>query len=346
MNRVAMEFYFLVFGNDIGDYEERVKRIGGKVIHAERPSFPYYRYKCELKRIWKEEGPFDIVHTHTLLNNGINCKIFHDLGCPQLISHSHSTESNRKNNIITKVYEYLMKKLIRDYATDYLACGRGAGEYLYGRELFREKGIIVRNGVNFDDVSFDPEVRERLRVQMDLKNVCVIGHVARLADVKNHEFVLEILKELKKNFVNYKYVIVGDGPNKEKIKNKTKELNLEKEVIMLGNREDVTLLQNVFDLVVYPSFYEGIPLALVEAQINGIPCIVSENVSREVQLREKTKFVSLDKSAKEWAQEVREYQYITRENNLMLKEGKQYDIKCSAEKLRQIYMGDKKKIYE
>ena len=146
--------------------------------------------------------------------------------------------------------------------------------------------------------------------------------------------------------MNYKYIIVGDGPNKEKIKNKTKELNLEKEVIMLGNREDVTLLQNVFDLVVYPSFYEGIPLALVEAQINGIPCIVSENVSREVQLREKTKFVSLDKSAKEWAQEVREYQYITRENNLMLKEGKQYDIKCSAEKLRQIYMGDKKKIYE
>ena len=107
---------------------------------------------------------------------------------------------------------------------------------------------------------------------------------------------------------------------------------------MLGNRDDVHQIQNVFDLVIYPSLYEGIPVALIEAQINGVPCIVSENISKEVKIREKTKFVSLEKTAKEWAEEVLSYQNVSREDNVMLETGKLYDIKVSAENLRQVYL--------
>lgn len=338
MNRTGMDFYFLVFGNEIGNYEDRVQKMEGKVIHIPRPLFPYLKYKLDLKNIWDQYGPFDIVHTHTLLNNGINCRIFCDFGCKRLISHSHSTNSNRKNSFIALIYERLMKHMIRRYATDYLACGEEAGEYLYGKEFFRREGKVIHNGVEFSTVSFQPETRKLLRDQMGLRNTCVIGHVARLEKLKNHEFVLEILKELNNFSDRFLYMIVGEGSYREAIKNKVKELGLEGQVLMLGNRDDVHQIQNVFDLVIYPSLYEGIPVALIEAQINGVPCIVSENISKEVKIREKTKFVSLEKTAKEWAEEVLSYQNVSREDNVMLETGKLYDIKVSAENLRQVYL--------
>lgn len=340
MDRENLKFYFLVFGNNIGNYEEKVEKMGGEIIHVACPSFPYLKYRKDMGKIWRSYGPFDVVHTHTLLNNGVNCKIFHDLGCKKLMSHSHSTESNRKRNIITRIYEVLMKTMIKKYATVYLACGVEAGEYLYGKNLFQKKGMVICNGVNFEDFRFAPEVRKQLRSQMKLEDTYVIGHVARLAEVKNHKFALEILSKLKQYSIKYKYIIVGDGPNKEKIENEIKKLNLEESVMMLGNREDVSLLQNIFDLVLYPSFYEGVPVALVEAQVNGIPCIVSENVSKEVRIREKTKFISLKRTAEEWAEEIRVYQKISREQNPMLERGKKYDIKISAEKLRKVYVGE------
>lgn len=338
MDRTGMDFYFLVFGNEVGNYEERVQKMEGKVIHIARPLFPYLKYKLDLKNVWELYGPFDIVHTHTLLNNGINCRIFYGFGCKRLISHSHSTNSNRKNNFITQIYESLMKHMIRRYATDYLACGKEAGEYLYGKEFFKRKGTVIRNGVEFSTVSFRPETRKLLRDQMGLQNTCVIGHVARLEKIKNHEFVLEILKELNNFFDDFLYMIVGEGPYREAIENKIKELKLEGQVLMLGNRDDVHIIQNMFDLVIYPSLYEGIPVALIEAQVNGVPCIVSENVSKEVRIREKTKFVSLGKSVSEWVVDVKEYLGVVRGENTMLEEGKQYDIKISAEKLRKIYV--------
>ena len=109
--------------------------------------------------------------------------------------------------------------------------------------------------------------------------------------------------------------------------------------MFLGNINDINDLQNAFDLVVYPSFYEGVPVALIEAQMNGIPCIVSLNVSQEVKIMEYTKFISLEKSPGKWADEVIQYQCVQRKQNHALPNMKAYDIKVSAEKLREIYLG-------
>lgn len=339
MDRRGLKIYFLVFGKEIGNYENKVQQLGCEVLHIEVPKVPYIQYKRNLKSVWKTYGPFDVVHTHTLLNNGINCKIFNELGCRKIISHSHSTNSNRKNGVITKIYESLMKKWIKRYATDYIACGVEAGEYLYGKELFSKKGMVIPNGVDVNKFSFNPAIRNDMREVLGIEDEYVIGHVARLSEVKNHKFVLEIMKELKKCKGKYKYVIIGDGPCEKEIIDKISELELEKDVMLLGNRDDINDLQNAFDLVVYPSFYEGVPVALIEAQMNGIPCIVSSNVSQEVKIMEYTKFISLEKSSGEWADEIIKYQCVQRKENHALPNMKAYDIKASAEKLREIYLG-------
>lgn len=338
MNRTGLDIYFLVFGEEIGNYESRAINMGCQVIHAQRSGVPYISYYKEMKRIWDFYGGFDCVHSHTLLNNGVNLFIFKKLGCKHLISHSHSTNSNRKENLKTRIYEVLMKWIIRTTATDYLACGEGAGEYLYGKKHFEEKGIIIYNGVDFVANSFKADIRQQVRQELHVESDFVIGHVARLTELKNHKFVLRILKELLKVNSRCKYIIVGDGPYRENIQKEIDRLDLQEKVFLLGNRNDVHRLQNAFDVVVFPSLFEGVPVALVEAQINGIPCIISESVSKEVRLAKETEFLSLELDEKIWASKVAEIFNVERRDNQLLEIGQEYDIRKSAQKLRSIYL--------
>ncbi|MCH5185482.1 MAG: glycosyltransferase [Oscillospiraceae bacterium] len=338
MDREGLDFYFLVFGEDTGEYEEILRYNGCKIIHISPPAPPYLKYAAELKEVWNKYNGFDIVHTHTLLNNGINIYIFKKLGCKRLISHSHSTSSNRSPGFVMNVYEKMMKKMIRKYATDYLACGVAAGEYLYGKELFDNYGTVINNGVDFEKFCFDKEARESLRQKYDIKDMFVIGMIARLTKVKNHTFLIDVFDNVNKLYPKSRLVIIGDGDQRETIEERIKALNLKDKVLMPGNRNDIYLLQNMIDVTVYPSHYEGLPVALVEAQVNGIPCVLSDAITREVQISEKVQFLSLQKSAEEWAKAVLEYKDVSRADNPLNEKGKNYDIKKSAEKLREIYL--------
>ncbi len=339
MDRTNLDISFLVFDEKIETYEPVVKAIGCNVIHISQPTFPYLKYAQDLKKVWNTYGPFDAIHTHTLLNNGINCYLFRKMGCPKMISHSHTTDSNRKDGVITRIYQWLMKKMIQIYATDYLACGQAAGAYLYGEELFCQKGIVIPNGVDVEQMGFHPDVRQEYREKMGLEGSFVIGHVARLAEVKNHAFALKIVDQLRRTVPNVKYVIVGEGPEEKNISEAIIQRNLQDHVLMLGKRSDVQDLQNAFDMILFPSLYEGLPVALVEAQMNGLPCVISDNVSVEARLTENTKYLPLSLGAAGWAEEIQRYTNISRQDNPLLPEAKQFDIKVSAELLRSIYLG-------
>lgn len=342
MDKTDLQVCFLCFGHKQGVFERKVIDDGNRVIHIDSPKFPYLHYYRQLKEVQNKYGPFDVVHSHHLLNNGITLYFFHRLGVPKLISHSHTTDSNRTPNLMTRIYEKEMKKLIKKYATDFLACGQEAGVYLYGKELFNKKGIIINNGINVDQFKFDEDVRNEYRDQFELKDQFVIGNIARLEKVKNHLFLLDVFSEVVKKFPNSKLVIVGDGSYKEKIENRINDLNLNNKVLVLGARSDIAKLQNMLDVIVYPSLYEGLPVSLVEAQQNNLPCVLSNNITTEVKISENVDFLDLDEGLDAWSNAILKYnkgdgsRYINKTNA----QAKKYDIKESSKVLRKIYLGD------
>ena len=343
MDREDLDVTFLVFGHEQGVFERNVIDHGIRVVHINWPKFPFINYFSQLKEVQKKYGPFDIAHAHHLLNNGITLCFLHKLGVKKLVSHSHNTDSNRNPNLLTKIYEKLMKKMIKKYATDYIACGEEAGEYLYGKDFFRKNGIIINNGIDVNKFKFSIEKRNSLRKEFELENKFIIGNIARLTKIKNHIFLIDIFNELLKKEPNAVLLIVGDGVNKENIEKHVKELNLSNKVILTGPRNDIPDLQNMLDVIVYPSLYEGLPVSLVEAQFNNLPCVLSNNITTEVKISKNVSFLDLDGSLEKWVDEILKYDLKNGDRylNKLDDKAKAFDIKESSKLLRKIYLNSK-----
>lgn len=337
MNRSDKKITFLVFDKKEEFYEKEILRMDCNVVHIKKPAFPYVSYYRNLKKVNQDYGPFDVCHSCTLLNTGVNLAIFSKIGCHKLISHSHSTKSGRKDSINVRIYEKYMKRLIAKYATDFLACGIEAGNYLYGEYLFSKKGIVINNGIDFRIFSFDENKRYLLRKRMCLSNRIIIGNVARLDKLKNQDFLIDVMKVLVKREPRCILLLVGDGKEKQNLEKKISMAGLEKYIRMLGIREDVQDILNIFDVFVLPSLYEGLPLSLVEAQVNGLPVVVSDRVTREIKLSDNCSFLSLDSGVEKWADILLEKAYKSREAASVLNINRKYDIEVCSKELEKVY---------
>lgn len=165
----------------------------------------------------------------------------------------------------------------------------------------------------------------------------MIGHVGRFVKTKNHEFLIEIFNEILKQKNNAKLLLIGDGNLKSLIEAKVKNLGIEKAVIFLGVRNDVADLYNVMDVFVFPSFYEGLGMVVIEAQVNGLSVVTSDGVSEETVVTDNIKFLSLQKVRDEWLDVIINAERKEIENN---KDGlfKNFDIKNESKKLESLYI--------
>lgn len=340
IDKSDFDIYFLVYGEKEEIYEEKVKNYGGHIIHIKRPRPLYLSYYRELKYINRQCGGFDILHTCTLLNNGLNILFFKILGCKKRISHSHSTNSGRENTFLTKIYERLMRKVIRCCATDYVACGEAAGEYLYGKEFFREKGAIIPNGIDFRQFMFQPEIRTSLRKKWKLEHKFVIGNVARLDKLKNQVMLVDILFEIRKIYADTVLILIGEGAEREAICMRAEELDIRDHLLMLGAREDVNCLINMLDVFVMPSEYEGMPLSLIEAQVNGLPVVASDRISSEIRMSEAFQFIELYGKLSQWVEAILQYRIYQRDKSSAYEILKKFDIQLCSRQLEQIYRAE------
>jgi glycosyltransferase involved in cell wall biosynthesis len=327
---------FLVFGDVKGAYENEAIQLGCKVIHIDPPSSSYFNYMRNIKRVLME-GEYDVVHTHTLLNNGLTLKAAFDLKIKKRISHSHSTNSGRKESILYKIYSFSMKKLIKKYATDYIACGDDAGEFLYGRELFKKKGKVLKNGIDVSKYAYNSKTRGEVRRSLGIDKELLVGHVGRLTAVKNHDFLIEVFREIQKNNENTKLLIVGDGELRKSLEKKINQLGLTDNVIFTGIRTDIHDLLQAIDVIVFPSLFEGFPVSMVEAQAAGVPCIVSNKVTSQIKVTNLISFMSLEESAKVWAQESLKRAINERTDRSAQMKEKGFDVITTIKTLEKIY---------
>lgn len=211
------------------------------------------------------------------------------------ITHSHGTGVTGKPN---KIKVLFARALISIFSTDCFACGSKAGESLFIGRKFK----IINNGIDINKYVFDGMARKKLRKELGIgDDSIVIGTVGRLDENKNQKFMIKILEFLRKEKGKYKLVIIGTGREKTNLENYVKKKHLSNKVIFIGDVKDVSKYYNVFDIFLLTSFHEGFPFVLIEAQANGLPCVISSGVSKEVAINTNCVFMDLHFGAEKWA---------------------------------------------
>ncbi|MBQ6285179.1 MAG: glycosyltransferase [Bacilli bacterium] len=302
----------------------------GKKLHQRRPLL----FCLKLYKLLKKEH-YDIVHVH-----GSSSLMFLQLltakiaGVKVRIAHSRNTETDHK--LINKLFRPLFNI---SYNVAF-SCGKEAGEWLFGKN---KKFILVPNGKNSKMFSYNEESRKKYRKKYNLDNKIVLGHIGNFNYQKNHEFLIKVFNQLYKKNNNYFLILAGSGELEDKIKSMAIEMNIESNILFLGQIpvEQVAELLNAMDIMLFPSRFEGFPNVLIEWQMNGLPCVISDKITKDVKVTDLVYFESID-SCKKWVDKVENIKLIDRSiyKKTIINEIKTsgYDIEENAKMLEHEYI--------
>lgn len=327
INRDKIQFDFVVCEEIHNSIAEEIKDLGGKVYNLPSRKKRTIKYLKELKKLVKQKN-YEIVHLHG--NSGTLYLDIHTLkkaGVPMRIVHSHNTTCNYKF-----IHKILKNSLNREM-TDGIACSQVAGDWLFNKDY-----TIINNGIDIDRFLFNEQIRNEYREKMGVKNKFIIGHIGHFSYQKNHEYLIRVFNEVLKKEPNAILMLIGDGKLRYEIEEQLKELEIEKNVMLLGKRSDISELMQMMDIFVFPSRFEGLPVVLIEAQSAGLNALVSDAITKECQVTERVKFLGLDKDENEWAQEILSLRSVYNRDNVeeKLKKSK-FNIKNETKKLEDIY---------
>lgn len=270
------QFDFLVFGEQVGDYEAEAIECGCNVIHIPAPGKSYRAYYKKLCEVMKH-GKYDIVHSHVFFNSGIVLLAAKKCGVPVRIAHAHSVKRKSDKGIRKAVFQTVMRKLLVKYATKFCACSKQAGEYVFSKEAFEEKGMVLPNCIDVSKFAFSEENRKRIRRELSInENAVVIGQVGHLTQAKNQKFLLDLFSEFLKTNPAAMLLLVGDGELRNELETQIASLGIDKSVRLTGTRSDIGALLSAMDVYVCTSTNEGFGITLLEAKANGLPCVIEE----------------------------------------------------------------------
>ena len=336
IDRNKIQFDFICDDDSTCIPKEEIESLGGKVILIP-PYQKVLKYHKELKKILKD-GQYKIVHSHINALSVFSLWAAKSAKVPVRIAHSHST-SNKKEWKKT-LLKNMLRPFSKMFATDYFCCSELAGRWLFGNKTYDEgKVYLLNNAIDVDKFKYNEEIRKQKRKELKIKdNELVIGHIGRFVKQKNHEFLIDIFNEIHNQNKNTILLLAGDGPLKEEIENKVKELGLEKNVQFLGQRKDANELYQAFDAFVLPSLYEGLPVVGVEAQAAGLPCFFSTDMTKETKVLDTTQFIELTHIPKYWADKIlKTLKSFKRQNTTFEITNNNFNIKSETEKLEQQY---------
>lgn len=331
IDRSKVQFDFIVDEDSTYIPSEEIESLGGR-IYIVPPYQKLNKYIPTLIKLFKE-NQYKIVHSHINTLSVFPLYAAKKAGVLVRIAHNHSTAApgEWKKNIL----KYTLRPFAKVYATHYAACSRYAGEWLFGkRSVERGEVTIFNNAIDLDKFKYDENVRNEVRKELGLEGKFVIGHVGRFCYQKNQEFLIDVFEEVYKQNPNAVLMLVGDGPDREKIEEKVKQCKLSNQVLFLGNRIDADRLYQAMDVFVFPSRYEGLGMVAVEAQFCGAVTLMSDRVPDDAKILDSTLSLSLTCSAKEWADNILQKSSIERINNGMYAK---YDISKEAIKLMLYY---------
>lgn len=292
INKNVIRIDFAIQGNSRGAFDDEIESAGSCIYRLPKPSQHFLQYKRDFSGILKS-GKYKIIHSHCDAMNFRILRLAKKCNIPVRISHSHNTEHILPGKSKFKIlyYEYSRKKIVK-YASVCYACSKEAGNWLYGNAPFK----IVPNAIDIEKFLFNVGQRKMLRKKYEIsENTIVLGHVGRFDVQKNQMFLINLLRILLKN-QNAKFLLllVGNGWMRKSIEKSVMNYQLEKYVIFTGEVDNPQDYYNMMDIFLMPSLFEGYGIALEEAEVNGLPCIASEYIPKEVSVLNHIRYLPLD----------------------------------------------------
>ena len=259
---------------------------------------------------------------------------------PVRICHAHNAPVFSSETVIEKLKRIpreLLARQMRKFSTDYFTCSQVAGEWLFGKNNC-ERLIFMRNAIDAQAFAYNSTQALRVKEDFGWTDKFVIGHVGRFCPQKNHDFLIDIFTIFHSKYPNSILALVGSGELQGKIQGKVKNLGLDKAVCFLGNRADMPNIYQAFDVFLFPSFYEGLPVSLIEAQASGLPCVISDTISDQTRLTTAYYPVSLKEKPEQWAAKLEKCMTMSRTDTTAIIKNSGFDISNNAEWLVNFYL--------
>ena len=279
---------------------------------------------------------FDVIHSHFAQIDNIMFPIAKKNGVKCCISHSHS--SKLSDSFFRALRNKIMCHGLVDLADYCAACSESAGIALFGnRFIHSPKRVIINNGIHLDLFAYNEQGRNHIRRKYGISDdTFLIGNVGRLNKVKNQSFLIDILAEIITKDCKYKLMLVGNGECEDELRQKVDKMNLSESVFFTGAQSEISPFLSAFDIFVMPSLHEGLGISAIEAQANGLECILSSSIPNEVDLTG-VKFLDIVDNRSEW---VKSIMLSSKKHHLNFKQmvfDGGYDIRSVCDKLTVLY---------
>lgn len=293
-----------------------------------------WKYMTTLHYYFKKNN-YQIVHSHINTLSVIPLFVAKQCGVPIRIQHNHSVPGGPefKRNALKN----FLRLFSKTFSTHYFACSEKAGRWMFGNKTFAQgKVFVMKNAIDFSEYEIADYEKSQLKTKLNLQSSFVVGHVGRFTFAKNHEFLLEIFKNVLKLKPNAKLLLVGDGELRFKIEKKIRELGLTDKVIMVGKVTNPAKYYAIMDVLILPSIFEGLSMTTVEAQASKKNIVVSEAVPQEAVISNLCHYKSLNDSSASWAKAT--INCVKKKGYFFTIQKDDYDIKKASNLLERKYL--------
>lgn len=332
IDRSKVQFDFLVHRAFRADYDDEIESLGGHIFRLPR-LVPWSRsYLKKLEQFFQRHPEYKIVHVHQDCLSSVILKAAKSCGVSVRIAHSHNSNQDKNLKYLIKM---IYKKQIPCYATHLFSCGKEAGDWMFGGAPYQ----VMNNAIDTQQYRFDADLRSRVRKELAIdEDAFVIGHVGRFHPQKNHKFLIDIFAKVRALNEKAVLLLVGDGDLRTEIEQQAVSLGVFESIIFAGVRSDVPNLLQAMDCFVFPSLYEGLSMATVEAQASGLPCVFSDGVPVECAKANLVQHIPLSAGVSVWADAILKNKNATRQDtsSQIIKAG--YDIAANAQWLQNFYL--------
>ena len=342
IDRTKVQFDFVVHTDKECYFDKEIMEMGGRIFHV--PPFRVYNivsYRKAFRKLFNAHPEFKAVHGHMTSTASIYLPIAKKAGIRTTIAHARSAGVDQ--GVKGKITTFLRKNLYKK--ADYLfACSKLAGEVVFGIKTWESGKVkFIPNAIDAYKYQYKTNVREQLRKELELEDKLVIGHVGSFRYAKNHEYLLRVfasfskLAEEKKLSKKPVLLLLGDGELIDTVKQQAENLKISEVVHFLGNRSDIWKYYQAFDYVVFPSHYEGMPGTIVEAQVSGVRCLISNRISSDTIYTDLVKQKDIDLAPEQWAEYILSDLEYERHDYYERAVEAGFDVKTQANSMQKFY---------
>ena len=336
IDRSKIQFDIALTIPDVGQNGRALQELGANIYFLPLKSQGIPAFRAALVQLL-QKNHYDAVHVHENETSYVALQVAKQAGIKCRLAHSHTSSP----------YEGWKSELRRlsgcvlnyHFATHAVGCGQLAGERVFGKwNMRRRKALVLPNAVDTARFAYNEAIREEVRRELGVEDCFVLGMVGRLSEEKNNGYALDLMPKLLQEIPNAVLVVVGNGPDEETFRSKVQEMNLEHCVKQLGRRSDVDRLYQAFDVYLLPSFTEGFPVAAVEAMASGLPVLMSDVITRELEFSSGVTYLPLN-APDRWVQTIKQWQ-TDADRSVRQSEpaGHGLDIRTNTGILEQIYL--------